>query len=135
MTNSTEQITTEHTLYAEPIFHFGNFTVTNSLLNTWLVVLIVIIFGLYFRSKIKLIPSGIQNFVEAALELLFDTFDSVTGSREKTLKLFPFVFTFFVFILLNNWLGLLPGIGSVGQVVSEHGEKIFVHFSEAARLI
>jgi F-type H+-transporting ATPase subunit a len=128
MTNSTEQITTEHTLYAEPIFHFGNFTVTNSLLNTWLVVLIVIIFGLYFRSKIKLIPSGIQNFVEAALELLFDTFDSVTGSREKTLKLFPFVFTFFVFILLNNWLGLLPGIGSVGQVVSEHGKKIFVPF-------
>lgn len=128
MTNSTSEITSEHTLYSEPIFHFGNFPITNSLLNTWLVVLLVVVFGLYFKSRIKLIPRGIQNFVEAGVEMFFDVFDSVTGSREKTLKFFPFILSFFVFILLNNWLGLLPGIGSVGQVVLEHGKKVFVPF-------
>lgn len=128
MTNGTSEITSEHTLYAEPIFHFGNFTITNSLLNTWLVVLVIVVFGLFFKSRIKLIPKGIQNGLEAVLEMLFDVFDSVTGSREKTLKFFPFIFSFFVFILLNNWLGLLPGIGSVGQVISEHGKKVFVPF-------
>ena len=128
MSTNTSQITSEHTLYAEPIFHLGDFQVTNSLLNTWLVVLVVIVFGLYFKSKIKLIPRGVQNFVEAAVEMFFDVFDSVTGSRDKTLKFFPFVLSFFVFILLNNWLGLLPGIGSVGQVALEHGKKIFVPF-------
>jgi len=128
MSTNTAEITSEHTLYAEPIFHFGSFQITNSLLNTFLVVLIVVVFGLYFKSRIKLIPSGIQNFVEALVEMFFDVFDSVTGSRAKTLKFFPFILSFFVFILLNNWLGLLPGIGSVGQVVLEHGKKVFVPF-------
>jgi len=122
------EITTESTLFAEPIFNVHGFTITNSLLNTWLVVLAVIIFSLFLKSKIKLVPRGLQNAVEAAIEMLLGVFDSVTGSREKTLKYFPFVLSFFVFILLNNWLGLLPGVGSIGAVVSEHGEKLFIPF-------
>lgn len=122
------EIITESALFAEPVFHFNNFTVTNSLLNTWLAVMAVIIFSLYLRSKIKLVPRGVQNAVEGTMETFLDIFDSVTGSRQKTLKYFPFVFSFFVFILLNNWLGLLPGIGSIGQIIEERGEKIFVPF-------
>ena len=122
------EIKQEHTLYAEQIYKIGGYPITNSVLNTWLVVLAVVVFCLYLRRKIKLIPSGVQNFLEAALEMLFDVFDSVTGSRQKTLKFFPFVFSFFVFILINNWLGLLPGIGSIGQVISEHGKKLFIPF-------
>jgi len=120
------QLQHEHTLYAEPIFNIGSFPVTNSLLNSWVVILIIIIFALFLKAKIKPIPRGLQNMLEAMIESLLDTFDSVTGSREKTLKFFPLVFSFFIFILLNNWLGLLPGVGSVGQVISEHGEKVFV---------
>jgi len=126
--NLTAEIKSEHTLFAEQVYHLGNFPVTNSMLNTWLVVLVVLIFGIYLKAKIKMVPRGLQNALEAAMEGLFDVFDSVTGSREKTLKFFPFVFTFFIFILLNNWLGLLPGIGSIGQVAVEHGEKIFIPF-------
>ncbi len=122
------QIQEHHTLYAEQIYQVGNFSITNSLLNTWLVVFAVVIFGLYFRKKVKLIPGRLQNILEAVMEMLLDTFDSVTGSRQRSLKFFPFVFSFFIFILLNNWLGLLPGIGSIGQVVSEHGGKLFIPF-------
>ncbi|MBI2459197.1 MAG: F0F1 ATP synthase subunit A [Parcubacteria group bacterium] len=122
------EIKTENTLFSEPVFKAAGFPITNSLLNTWLVVFIVLIFGLFFRSKIKLVPRGAQNALEAAVEMLLDVFDSVTGSRAKTLKYFPFVVSFLVFILLNNWLGLLPGVGSIGQVVSEHGENIFIPF-------
>ena len=127
-TPPTEQIVTENTLFAEPIFHWQGFTVTNSLLNTWLVVLLVVIFSLFLKSRIKLVPRGIQNVMEAAIEMLLDVFDSVTGSRQKTLKYFPFVLSFFVFILLNNWLGLLPGVGSIGFVEELHGEKLFIPF-------
>ncbi|MDD4900890.1 MAG: F0F1 ATP synthase subunit A [Patescibacteria group bacterium] len=122
------EIKQEHTLYAEQVSSWGGLPITNSLLNTWIVVLAVVVFGLYFRRTIKLIPGKMQNFLEAGVEALLDIFDSVTGSREKSLKFFPFVFSFFVFILINNWLGLLPGIGSIGQVISEHGEKLFVPF-------
>jgi len=126
MSANASQITSEHTLYAEPVLTIGGFTATNSFLNSLLVIFIVAIFALFFKSKIKPVPRGLQNGVEAAIESLLDVFDSVTGSREKTLKFFPIIFSFFVFILLNNWLGLLPVVGSIGQIVSEHGEKIFV---------
>ncbi|MFA5894141.1 MAG: FoF1 ATP synthase subunit a, partial [Candidatus Margulisiibacteriota bacterium] len=51
-----------------------------------------------------------------------------TGSRARSVKFFPLVFSFFIFILLSNWMGLLPGVGSIGQVVTEGHEKIFVPF-------
>ena len=123
-----QQIAQEHTLFAEPIFSIGNFTITNSLLNSWLMILIVIVISVSLRSKIKLIPGKLQGMFEMLVELFLETFDSVTGSRAKTLKFFPLVFTFFIFILINNWLGILPWVGSIGKVVSEHGEKIFIPF-------
>lgn len=122
------EIIHEHTLFAEPIYHVGNFNITNSLLNSWLVIIIVLIIGLALKSKIKLVPKGIQSVFEMVIEVFLGIFDSVTGSREKSLKFFPLVFSFFILILLNNWMGLLPGIGSIGQIVSEHGEKVFVPY-------
>ncbi|MDD4333212.1 MAG: F0F1 ATP synthase subunit A [Patescibacteria group bacterium] len=126
-----EEILHENTLYAEPIYHVGNFTITNALLNSWLAVIIIILLCLAVKSKAKLIPQGIQNAFEMVVEGFLGIFDSVTGSRAKSMKFFPLVFGFFLFILINNWLGLLPGVGSVGQVVAEHGEKVFVPYMRA----
>jgi len=124
----SSEISHEVTIFAEPIFEIGGFHITNSLLNTWLVVFAVIIFGLAFRRAIAVIPRKAQNILEMAIEELLKICDSATGSREKSLRFFPLVASFFVFILLNNWLGILPGIGSIGKIVSEHGEKVFVPF-------
>ncbi len=120
------EISQEHTLYSEPVLKVGNFPITNSLINSWLIIAVIVILSVIVRSKIKLIPGKIQNALEMTIEGFFGIFDSVTGSRAKTMKFFPLIFTFFIFILLNNWLGILPGIGSIGQVVAQHGEKIFV---------
>jgi F-type H+-transporting ATPase subunit a len=54
--------------------------------------------------------------------------DSVTGDRKKTLRIFPIVFTIFLFILLNNWFGLLPGVGSIGFLEKTAGHSAFVPF-------
>ncbi|MBU4256902.1 F0F1 ATP synthase subunit A [Patescibacteria group bacterium] len=128
LTEIHSEIVHEHTLFAEQIFHVGAFPVTNSLLNSWLVVLIVLAVSLFLKSKISAIPKGFQNAMEMIIEWFLGIFDSVTGSREKSLKFFPLVFSFFIIILLSNWMGLLPGVGSVGQVISEHGEKIFIPY-------
>lgn len=122
------EIQHEHTLFAEPIFHIGNFNITNSLLNSWLAVVLIVIVSLLIRKKISQAPGKLQNAMEMAVEGFLGIFDSVTGSRQKSLKFFPLVFSFFTFILFSNWLGLLPGIGSIGQVVSEHGQKVFVPY-------
>lgn len=122
------EIVHENTLFAEPIFHIGSFPVTNSLMTSWVVVIIIVAASIFLKKKVKLVPRGFQNGLEMVVEIFLDTFDSVTGSREKSLKFFPIVFAFFIFILLSNWLGILPGVGSIGQIVSEHGKNIFVPY-------
>lgn len=112
----------ESTLAAEPVFHVGQMPITNSLLNTWLVVFLVVVFALSLKKKLKTVPKGMQNLFEMVIDGALDLADSVTGDRKKSEKVFPFVFTFFVFILVNNWLGLLPGIGSIGFI--EHNTFI-----------
>ena len=95
MANATEHTT--QTLYSEQITSIGGFPITNSLLNTWLVVIIVLIFSLYIKKKVKEVPGKLQNVLEIVVEEFLTIFDSVTGSRQKSLQFFPFVFGFFVF--------------------------------------
>ncbi|MGE5425746.1 MAG: F0F1 ATP synthase subunit A [Bacillota bacterium] len=126
--SETIELKHESPLYAEPIFEIGGFPITNSWINSFVVVLIVVTLCLSLRGRIKLIPKGLQNLMETAIESLMDLFDTVTHSREKTIKFAPLVLSLFFFILINNWLGLLPGVGTIGRVVSENGEAVFVPF-------
>jgi len=128
----SEQILHENTLYAEPVFHVGNWPITNSMINSWLVVVIVLVLAWSLKGKIKQVPKGLQNGLEMIFEAFFDIFDSVTGSRKKTLQFAPFVLAFFFFILLNNWMGLIPGVGSIGQIVAEDGHKLFIPYFRGA---
>jgi F-type H+-transporting ATPase subunit a len=125
---TTEHVSHEITLAAEPIGHIGNFTVTNSLLNTWLVVIILVIVSVVLRSKLKQIPKGIQNIFEIIVDGGIKLCNSVTGDHKKSMKVFPIVFTFFILILVNNWMGLLPGIGSIGFIESQGGHSAFIPF-------
>ena len=114
-----EEVLHENTIFAEPIFNIGDFTVTNSLINTWLVVIVFIVFAFALRSKLSKVPRGIQNAMEMVVDGALNLADSVTGSREKSLAFFPLTFILFIFILINNWTGLLPGVGSVGLVTED----------------
>jgi len=123
-----EGVIHENTLYAEPIAHIGHFAVTNSMLTSGIALIFILIFSLFVKSKIKLIPSGLQNAMEMIIEKFMGIFDAVTGSREKSLKFAPLVLTFFFFVLFNNWMGLLPGVGSIGQIVQMGEEKFFIPY-------
>ncbi|MEA3449504.1 MAG: FoF1 ATP synthase subunit a [Patescibacteria group bacterium] len=126
--DSHEEITHEHTLFAEPIFNLGPLTVTNSLLNSWIVVVLVVVIAYFIKNNIKVVPGKVQSALEMIVEQFLGIFDSVTDSREKSMKFFPLVFSFFIFILLSNWMGLLPGVGSIGQVAMHDGYKVFVPY-------
>lgn len=127
ISGSTE-ITTETTLFAEPVAHIGGFTITNSLINSWMAVLILVIFFILVGKKIKKIPRGIQNLFEIILEQALTLADSITSDRKKSEKLLPITLALFLFILVNNWLGLLPGMGTIGFVESEGGHNLFIPF-------
>jgi F-type H+-transporting ATPase subunit a len=127
-----EEIIHENTLYAEPIAHVGSFAITNSLMTSGLGLIIIITLSILIRRSIKKVPTGLQNAMEMIIEGFLGIFDGVTGSRKKSLEFAPLVLTFFFFILINNWLGLLPGVGSIGQIVSHNGEKIFIPYLRGA---
>ena len=102
-------------LIAEPIAHIGSFAVTNSLVNALAtsVVLIGTTVALRVFTITSAIPGRLQNAFEWVLEFLLGYFDRVTGSRAKSEAFLPLVGTLFLFILLSNWMGLLPGTGSI----------------------
>jgi F-type H+-transporting ATPase subunit a len=95
------------------IFHLGRFTVTNSMLVTWIVAAGVIAFARSATRNIKQIPDGKQNFWEWLVESLHDFLESIIG-RDLVRKTFWFFATIFIFILFVNWCGLIPGVGTIG---------------------
>ncbi len=111
----------EISLHAEPVFYVGNFPVTNSLITSWVAVLIIIILSLFIRLKLKKLPGVFQLVVEKVVEEALKMMDLVTNDRKKSEQIFPVVFSIFIFVLVNNWLGLVPGIGSV----TFNGQHIF----------
>ena len=115
----TEEISHESTIFAEPIAHVGDFTITNALFSSWFVVLFIIIISLVLRSKLREVPGRIQNIFELVLEGALSLCDQVTNDRALSVRIFPIAISVFFFILLNNWLGLLP-IGGLG--ILEEGE-------------
>jgi len=101
------------TLAPEVVFQIGKLPVTNTMINVWLAMAIFLVVGIFIKKQISLRPGKLQNFFEYILEMLMGYFDQVTGDRKKTLRFMPIVGTVFFFILLSNWLGLLPGTGSI----------------------
>src|SRR3989339_213448 len=101
------------TLAPETLFHVGQFSITNTMINVWLAMTILFVFGLFVKRACRLRPTKLQNWCEYFLEILLGYFDQVTGDRKKTMRFLPIVGSVFFFILISNWLGLLPGTGSI----------------------
>jgi F-type H+-transporting ATPase subunit a len=122
----------ETTIFAEPIGQIGGFTITNSLLSAWIALLILIVLAFTLGSKIRRIPGMMQNFAEVIVLGAMNLADSVTNDRTITEKVFPLFFSVFLFIIINNWLGLLPGVGSIGFVLAEEGHQVFIPYLRGA---
>lgn len=118
----------EISLAAEPLFYIGTFPVTNTLIVTLILSAIIIISSVLLKNKLKLIPRGFQNIVEYVLEALLNLVDSVTQNREQTKKFFPIVATIFLFVILSNWLEIIPGLGTIGLNETHEGKTILVPF-------
>ncbi len=100
-------------LAPEVVAYIQGWPITNTMVNAWLAIIIFLVVGLAIRWSVKLRPNKLQNFFEHILDLVMGYFDQVTGTRAKTVRAMPIVGAVFFFILLSNWLGLLPGTGSI----------------------
>jgi F-type H+-transporting ATPase subunit a len=91
----------------------GKFEITNSMFVSWMVAAALIIFAQLATRKMSAIPSGAQNFWEWMVESLYSFLEGIIGAA-LVKKTFWFFATIFIFILASNWMGLIPGLGTIG---------------------
>jgi F-type H+-transporting ATPase subunit a len=91
---------------------FG-FSITNSMVVTWIVAVILIAFARIATRHMKGVPDVAQNFLEWLVESLYAFLEGIIGSH-LVKRTFWFFATVFIFILATNWIGLFPGVGTIG---------------------
>jgi len=109
-------------LPAEEIFHIGGFAVTNTLIASWITIIVLVALAWAVTHRIKLIPSRLQNLLEFAIEWLLNLCVDIAGEKNGR-RFFPIITTIFLFVLMNSWLSLVPGFGSITYTVVENGEE------------
>jgi F-type H+-transporting ATPase subunit a len=99
----------------EVIFYIGRFPITNTLIGTWISIILLLLFFFLGTRRRDLIPSGMQNAVEWIVEYLVNLTEGVSG-KVKAKRFFPLVASFFIFILFCNLLDIFPGVDTIGTV-------------------
>jgi len=110
-------------------FEIFGLPVTNSILTTWAVAIaLIIVVRLSIGARPKLVPGRGQAMVESLIEGVKDLIEPIVGKRTAPAAL-PLLLTLFVFILINNWSGLLPGVGTIGmERLAPDGTRFFDPF-------
>jgi F-type H+-transporting ATPase subunit a len=91
---------------------FG-FPITNSMVVTWIVALGLIVFARLATRRMSDVPGGAQNLLEWLVEGLYGLLEGIIGSG-LVKRTFWFFASSFIFILAANWVGLIPGVGTIG---------------------
>ena len=115
-------------LPSEPVAHIGHFAVTNSLIASWLTMIVLVGLSILLTRKMKLIPGKRQAMAEAIVEGLLNFVESVAGKKHARM-LFPGVATIFIYVITNAYLALFPFFGSIGVI--EHDGKFAPLFRAA----
>lgn len=98
-------------LAAEAVSHVGPLAVNNSLLVSWIIVVFLCMLAIKISKSLLLIPTRAQVLIEFAVGGLWDLAYTTAGSKAKVF--FPYIATIFIFVLVSNWSGLIPGVGTI----------------------
>lgn len=115
---------------AAKLIDFGHgWAITNAMATGWVMSALLVAFILWLIGKPSVVPSTGQAVIESLIEGLRGIFEPIVG-RQAFPAAFPLLITFFIFILFHNWMGLLPGVGTVGW-----GHEVDGHFQITRALI
>ncbi len=119
-------------LQAETIGLLFGFPITNSLVLSLLTAFLLVGGGFLVVRSLRVVPNRAQGAVEVIVDGLLSFMAQTLGNYEQAKKFFPLVATIFLFILVNNWIGVLPGTGSIGFFETIHGKEVLVPFFRSA---
>ncbi len=106
-------------LPAETIFHLFGLPITNSIIGSWLTVVVLVAFSFAVTRRMKIVPGRMQAAFEFLLGWIYELCQSIAG-EENGRRFFPVICTIFLFVLFNAWLSLIPGFGSITLTADGH---------------
>lgn len=130
------QISKPHVaLPSEAMFHVGDFAVTNTLISSWITIIVLFLLFFFATRKMKMIPGRLQGFAEVVVDGIYNTIQGVSG--EKHVKtFFPIVTTIFLYVFTNALMALIPLWGTWGPLEEihegSHTATVIVPFLRAA---
>ncbi|MCC7363209.1 MAG: F0F1 ATP synthase subunit A [Dehalococcoidia bacterium] len=104
---------------AEVITKVGPLNLTNTLITSWVVMALMILFFWTATRSMKLLPTGAQNFAEAVISFLVGQVEEIAGEKNGR-RFFAVVATIFLFVICNNWFGLMPFFNAFGKHEDVH---------------
>ncbi len=111
-------------LAAETLFSIGPVDISNAVVTSWVVIVILVVLSRLATRRMREVPSGLQNLVEAGLEAFLGLVENVAGAKNGR-RFFPLVATILIYLFISNLFGLLPAVGTVGVFEEEaHGAVV-----------
>ena len=114
---------------AEELFSIGPLIVTNSMVGVLLASLVLLVVAWWFTRRSGVVPTRGQSLIELPIEFLAGVVRGTGGKRWRQFA--PLIFAIFLYVLVANWLSLLPGVGTIGLVEEVEGKEIIVPFVRA----
>ncbi|HEX7633065.1 MAG TPA: F0F1 ATP synthase subunit A [Candidatus Saccharimonadales bacterium] len=109
------------------VFHIGGVTITNSILYGWIAALVIITLLVWVARRVTVKPQGgIIQFIEVGVDFISNLVENAFDDKKIGRKYVPYFVTIFFFIMLNNWLGLLP---FVGEGIQSHDNPLLRPFT------
>lgn len=112
-------------LPAEEVFSLAGFSITNTLLASWLTLVVLVVMFWLGTRKMKLVPAGWQNVIEWIYESLYNFIEEPAG-KENARRFFPLVATIFLWVIMAAFISLLPGFDTIGFGETEEISGAFV---------
>lgn len=128
---ATEEALSIH-LAPAVLFHVLGFPITNTLLNAWLAMAVLLVIAVVVRVQLKKIPGKFQIIFESLIGYVLSYMKEVLGDDRRAKQFFPLIMTIFLFILAINWVSLLPGLEGILYTAAEgHGSTQLFHAATA----
>lgn len=95
---------------AKGVFSLFGIEIPSTITTIWGIILILTLVSWLATRKMKDVPGPLQALVEIAITKLQGFFANILGDKLAR-KYFPILATFFIFIIVSNYMGILPGAG------------------------
>lgn len=109
---------------AEPLFHLGPITVTNSMVGTLIATVLLASLAIWASRRNSIVPGRLQMLLEFPLDFLGGIMKGLQPTRWRAIL--PPVVAIFLVVLFGNYVGLLPGVGTINLHVLEEGHEALV---------